>query len=69
MDPDTRRAREVVSRDLSREIRIRLEMKWTTQRARWQGCGHETGVREGRTVGKSVTPQVLLRVSTQGCTI
>jgi hypothetical protein len=24
----------------------------TTRRARWRGCGHETGVREGRTAGK-----------------
>jgi hypothetical protein len=27
-------------------------MKGTTRRTRWRGCGHETGVREGRTVGK-----------------
>jgi hypothetical protein len=29
-----------------------LEMKRTTRRPRWRGCGHETGVREGRTAGK-----------------
>jgi hypothetical protein len=27
-------------------------MKGTTRRTRWRGCGHETGVREGRTTGK-----------------
>jgi hypothetical protein len=27
-------------------------MKGMTRRTRWRGCGHETGVREGRTVGK-----------------
>jgi hypothetical protein len=27
-------------------------MKGTTRRTRWRGCGHETGVREGRTAGK-----------------
>jgi hypothetical protein len=27
-------------------------MKGTTQQTRWRGCGHETGVREGRTAGK-----------------
>jgi hypothetical protein len=27
-------------------------MKGTTRRTRWRGCGHETGVREGRTVGE-----------------
>jgi hypothetical protein len=29
-----------------------LEMKGTTRRTRWWGCGHKTGVREGRTTGK-----------------
>jgi hypothetical protein len=27
-------------------------MNGTTRRTCWRGCGHETGVREGRTVGK-----------------
>jgi hypothetical protein len=27
-------------------------MKGTTRRPRWRGCGHETGVREGRTAGR-----------------
>jgi hypothetical protein len=29
-------------------------MKGTTRQTRWRGCGHETGVREGRTAGKTL---------------
>jgi hypothetical protein len=52
------RGREAVSRwggcvlRWFRGRRSWLEMKGTTRQTRWRVCGHETGVREGRTAGK-----------------